>query len=188
MVRETVAQYWECFKQKVLFPLGEEMGPLTSNLEQLIRVWEVLRIEEKVQYVPNWIGRPPKDREAIARAFVAKSFLKLPTTAALIERLAVDSTLRRLCGFARRNDIPSEATFSRAFQEFTDTALGAITHAELVRETYGEKIVGHVSRDATAIEAREKPAKKAPKQNFASRKKGRPKKRFGEGGSGAITT
>ena len=33
-------------------------------------------------------GRPLEDRHALARAFVAKAVLNLPTTAGLIERLA----------------------------------------------------------------------------------------------------
>jgi len=54
------------------------------------------------------------------RAFIAKSVLNLATTAALIERLHVDSTLRRLIGWERAAHVPSEATFSRAFAEFAD--------------------------------------------------------------------
>ena len=77
MLRERVAHFWDRLKQKALFSLGEEHGPLTAPLEQLIRIWEVLRIEEQVRALPaGWLGgRPPKDRRAIARAFVAKSFL-----------------------------------------------------------------------------------------------------------------
>jgi hypothetical protein len=39
-------------------------------------------------------GRPPEDRRALARAFVAKAMLGVPTTNALIERLAVDKSLQ----------------------------------------------------------------------------------------------
>ena len=41
------------------------------------------------------------DRPALARALIAKAVLNLPTTAALIERPAVDVTPRRLCGWER---------------------------------------------------------------------------------------
>jgi hypothetical protein len=37
----------------------------------------------------------------MARAFVAKAVLDLPTTEALIDRLKVDHALRRICGFER---------------------------------------------------------------------------------------
>jgi hypothetical protein len=38
------------------------------------------------------------------------------------------------------------------------------------------ELVGHISRDATAIEAREKPVKKPPKQKPSPKKRGRPAK------------
>ena len=62
-------------------------------------------------------GRPAKDRVALARAFLAKAMFDLPTTRDLIERLEVDSMLRRLCGWSSERAVPSEATFSRAFAE-----------------------------------------------------------------------
>ena len=52
------------------------------------------------------------------RSFVAKAVLTIPTTSALIERLQIDRALRRICGWERRSEVPSEATFSRAFAEF----------------------------------------------------------------------
>jgi hypothetical protein len=166
-------------KQKTLWDLGEEVGPLTAPLERLIRIWEVLRIEEQVSVLPpGWLGgRPLSDRRAVARAFVAKAFFNFATTAALLDRLKVDSALRRLCGFERQKDIPSEATFSRAFAEFARMELGQKAHASLVQEAYGKEIVGHINRDATAIEAREKPLKKEEaKEAAAPRKRGRPRK------------
>ncbi len=79
--------------------------------------------------------------------------------------------------------LPGESTFSRAFAEFAGAGLAERTHAALVRETLGDRLVGHISRDGTAIEAREKPAKKvgapaeAPEAQPAEKKKrGRPGK------------
>jgi hypothetical protein len=40
-----------------------------------------------VQVWPGLPGRPPCDRAALARAFVAKAVIGLPTTSMLIERL-----------------------------------------------------------------------------------------------------
>ena len=101
--------------------------------------------------------------------------LDLPTTSGLIERLAVDATLRRLCGWERASQVPSESTFSRAFAEFAESSLPNQVHEALIKKTYKDCIVGHISRDATAIEAREKPVKvetpKTPERN-----RGRPKK------------
>ena len=97
----------------------------------------------------------------------------IPTTRALIERLEVDKTLRRLCGWSHRGEIPSEVTFSRAFAEFSQSALSARLHEAPIEKTLGDHLVGHVSRDVTAIEAREKPARKPRKPK---RKRGHPRK------------
>ena len=45
---------------------------------------------------------------------MAKAVLGVPTTSALIMRLAVDRSLRRILGWERRAQVPSEAMFSRA--------------------------------------------------------------------------
>ena len=174
-LRETLTNTWDHI-QGFLFPmLREEVGPLTAQHERLVVVLDVARVEAFVQMWSGLPGRPPEDRHALARAFVAKAVLDLATTSGLIERLAVDATLRRLCGWERASQVPSESTFSRAFAEFAESSLPNRVHEALIKRTYKDCIVGHISRDATAIEAREKPVKvetpKTPK-----RKRGRPKK------------
>jgi hypothetical protein len=114
----------------------------------------------------------------LARAFVAKAVFNFSTTRLLIEMLSADKTLRRLCGWQRAGELPSEATFSRAFAEFASSALPSRLHAALIQETHADRLVGHVSRDSTAIEAREKPAtsdKPAPEPK-PKHKRGRPRK------------
>ena len=173
----TLTNSWDhiqCF----LFPmLREEVGPLTAQHERLVVVLEVARIETCIQLCPGLPGRPAEDRHALARAFIAKAVLDLPTTSGLIERLAVDKTLRRLCGWERASEVPSESTFSRTFAEFADSGLPSRVHEALIKRTYKDQIVGHISRDATAIEAREKPVKTvSTAPETPKRKRGRPKK------------
>ena len=84
----------------------------------------------------------------------------LPTTRDLIERLEVDSKLWRLCGWSSLRAVPSEATFSRAFAEFALSSLPGRLHEALIKRIPGDHLVGHISRDATAIEAWDKPAPK----------------------------
>jgi hypothetical protein len=108
------------------------------------------------------IGRPPQDRSALANGFVAKAVLGLTTTVALIDRLTVDRALRRICGFSRWKKLPSETTFSRAFAEFAHSRLAERVHQSLIEAHLGTELIGHISRDGTAIEARERPAKSAP--------------------------
>ncbi len=78
------------------------------------------------------------------------------------ERLAVDGRFRRLCGWERARAVPSESTFSRAFAEFAASGLPSRVHEALIKRTHKDRLVGHISRDATAIEAREKPVKVPP--------------------------
>jgi Transposase DDE domain/Transposase domain (DUF772) len=180
-LRDLLSNTWSHI-QGVLFPmLRDEVGPLTDKLKQLVVVLDVARIEAFVPMWPPLPGRPPADRQAIARAFVAKAVLALPQTNMLIERLVADKTLRRLCGWDHRGQVPSEATFSRAFAEFAAAGLPARVHEALIKTTHAERLVGHISRDATAIEAREKPARieraePAPQPVPPQRKRGRPRK------------
>jgi len=54
------------------------------------------------------------------------------------------------------------------------TIVSAILNG-LIKNKLGDKIVGHTSRDATAIKAREKPVRKKVKAK-PKRKRGRPRK------------
>ncbi len=163
----------------------------TSALAQRHALWPVERTPQAVDQRswhgpdrgvpagwPGLPGRPLSERLALARAFVAKAVFNLSTTRLLIEMLSVDKTLHRLCGWQRRGEVPSEATFSRAFAEFATSALPSRLHEALIQDTHADRLVGHISRDSTAIEAREKPAtsdKPAPQPKL-SRKRGRPRK------------
>ena len=122
---QVVSQYWSTI-HATLFPRLEEiLDPLTEKQQQLITILEVARIE---QYMPDYRGcegRPPKTRSAIARSFVAKMVYNMTTTSALWERLHSDKNLRRICGWENKQEIPSEATFSRAFAEFSEDVISA---------------------------------------------------------------
>src|ERR1700688_1047524 len=83
--------------QGSLFPwLREEVDPITEALGRLVTTLDVIGLEAFVPEPPRGPGRPPEDRRALARAFVATAMLGVPTTNALIERLAVDRSLRRI--------------------------------------------------------------------------------------------
>lgn len=173
-LRDTLSQTWLNI-QSSLFPwLSEELGPLTGKQQELVTTLEVVRIEEFIYSSQGFPGRPPQDRTAIARAFVAKTIYNMPTTRALLDRLETDSALRRICGWERKNDVPEEWTFSRAFAEFSASQLPERVHEAFIKKSYEDELVGHNSRDSTAIEAREKPLKKEPIQKIAA-KRGRPK-------------
>ena len=143
---ETLSGYWQTI-QGELFPwLEEAVGPLSTRQKLLVTVLELVRVEAFVRDWPGLLGRPRKDRAALARAFVAKAVYNMATTGTLIERLRTDKTLRRLCGWARQGAVPSEATFSRAFAEFAASDLPGRLHEALITETQGGRLVGSGSK------------------------------------------
>jgi len=176
---KTLSQYWLRI-QRSLFPwLEEELGELTEKEQKLVTTLELVRIERFTASSRGLRGRPPKERAAVARAFVAKAVYNMPTTRALLDRLACDKKLRRLCGWEQKVGIPSESTFSRAFAEFAESQLPMLVHQAMISENLSEDIVGHISRDATEIEVREKPPKDTKAETGSDEKKrklGRPKK------------
>jgi len=163
--------------QTTLFPwVEDELGPLTEKQQQLVHTLEIIRVEDHLPRRITVPGRPAKDRAAIARAFVAKAVYDMPTTRMLLDRLATDVALRRICGWERKRAVPSESVFSRAFAAFATTQLPLRVHEALIQKTHHDRLVGHLSRDSTAIEAREKPATKDTPAATPKRKRGRPKK------------
>jgi hypothetical protein len=161
--------------QRQLFPCLEECWerPLTEKERQLVGILGVLQIEKFAGRPAQRFGRKPWERQAIARAFVGKAVYNHPTTRATIEALQASPNFRRICGFVRPGDIPSEATFSRAFGAFAHHGLGERVHEALVVHYVKPELVGHVSRDATAIRGREKPVARVRPPKPAPRKKGR---------------
>jgi hypothetical protein len=172
-------QRWKIIQRELIPELRNEVGALTPKLKQVVHTLEWVRIEEFVNSSWGGCGRPEHDRGMLASAFVAKAVLGIATTAGLIERLAMDRALKRICGFSMWKSLPSEATFSCAFAEFAKAGLVERTHTALIKEMLGDQLIGHISRDGTAIEAREKPAKRAQAATpapVAAKKRGRPGK------------
>ncbi len=151
--------------QTWLFPmLEDELGELDDRHREFIAICEVSA--PRVHLVPyRWCGNgcPPKDRLALYKAFIAKAVWNFPTTRIMLDAVCHNPTLRRLCGWETLGDIPSESTFSRAFADFSRDELPQIIHAAMLKVRCADKLVGHISRDATAIHAREKAA---PKKNL----------------------
>lgn len=174
----SVAEIWSGVQTR-LFPLLEAYceEALTDKQKRLVAILDIVRIEEVAPKRPGrWQGRPAHSRRVLARAFLVKAVYDIATTEALVEMLRTQSSLRRICGYDTARSVPSAATFSRAFREFADLGLCDTVHQRLVKYHIGEGIVAHVSRDSTAIEAREKPARKKKATPKEKRKPGRLKK------------
>ena len=163
-----------------LFPmLEQETGQLSIHDNLLSEALSLTQLHRFVH--KQWRGRPCDDRRALIAAFRAKSIHNFPTTRQLIDRLKADAQLRSLCGWMSEAAVPSESTFSRAFADFARRKLPERIHEALVRLTQQERIVGHIARDSTAIEAREKfpetPSQKRAKKREKANKKPLPKPR-----------
>jgi hypothetical protein len=178
-----ISDYWANVQRR-LFPALEEVLPsdTTQRHRQLIVVLEVVRVEEHIP--SSWrrrLGRRRHDRRALARAFLAKACFNLPTTEALIEHLRVDPVLRQLCGWEQRRQVPSASTFSRAFAELARSGLLDQVHAAAVQKYAGEVIFWHVSRDSTAIPARERVQPNPDREAAEAVEAAEPKPRRGRG-------
>jgi transposase len=146
--------------EKSLFPaLREELRleELSSKEQKLITVLDFAEIEKNITVIS--VTNTPKDREEIARAFIAKSVYNFQTTRDLIDRLHCDRTLRMLCGWRYKTDIPSESKFSRVFKELSDLEIAQKTHEKFIKEYLSKKTFFYNASDATKIPLREKPAK-----------------------------
>ena len=165
-LRQQITQFAHVL-QTGLFPvLNEELGELTPPAKRLVATLEMIPLARFVPSSRGWIGRPSKDRLAIASAFVAKAVYGFALTRQLLDALASDTQLRRICGWKEPWQVPHESTFSRAFDEFARMELPQFVHETLIRETQKDRLIGHIARDSTAIEARERypetPAEAAP--------------------------
>jgi hypothetical protein len=175
----SLSKMWTKIKniENSLFPeLKDQFGVLSSKEERLIKILDFAQIENSITVVK--ITNPPKDREEMARAFIAKSVYNFQTTRALIDRLAIDKTLRILCGWRYHTNLPSESKFSRVFDEFSKQRIASKAQDMFIEKYLKEVLFFYGSTDSTAIELREKPAKKKKcKKPKPKRKRGRPKKR-----------
>lgn len=167
--------------QDYLFPVIEEgLGEELSKKEQeFVRVCTLCELDHYLDgLLWEGVGRRSKDRLSILKAFVAKAVYNFSTTRQLIDYLQSCPQLRRLCGWERKSDIPHESKFSRVFDRASHLELPQRIHENLVTKHLGERIIGHVSRDSTAIHAREKVQRieSAMPEEKESFKRGRPKK------------
>jgi len=207
-LRQRLEQFSHLNQTQLFDFLAQQAGELSGPMRLLVSALGLLSLSRLLPPSRGWKGRPPKDRQALATAFLAKAILGFSTSRQLLDRLQVDHTLRALCGWNSVDALPHESTFSRSFAEFSHSELPQQLHQALIQSSYQkdtpqDQLVGHITRDSTAIEVRERfpeqteqraarqrkhaPAKatrtnkqRAQKQftpkPIAKRKRGRPKK------------
>jgi hypothetical protein len=177
--RERLQQFGRLFQEEMFPRLEAETGPLSELGRLLVKVLGMVALGRHIAVGRGWRGRPTQDRRALAAAFIAKSIYGIETTRQLIERLRSDRQMRCLCGWNSRQQVPHESTFSRAFAEFAQSELPQRLHEALIGATQQERLIGHICRDSTAIEARERfdtmPIH-APLPGREHKRRGRPRK------------
>ena len=133
--------------------LEEKPGPLTEFHRKLAATLEVVRVEEWISN-EQWIGRPLANRKALVRAFVGKAVYNVPTTRAFRDRIMSDTVLRRMCGWEKRSQVPSEATFPRAFTEFAEKSLPEVVQKALIGRTLFGHLFGWTDSDLVPVDLR----------------------------------
>ena len=103
--------------------------------------------------LPGAEADPPKDRASDGAGLRGQGGLRPAVDARTAETLAAMWPCAGSAAWELQVRGPSESVFSRAFAEFADTHLPQRVHEALIRETHHDRLVGHLSRDSTAIEA-----------------------------------
>src|ERR1017187_9327716 len=84
-LRDQLTQFGHLL-QSALFPVLEmQLGELTESAKRLVATLEMIPLTRFIPACRGWMGRPSKDRDAIARAFVAKAVYGFSTTRQLLE-------------------------------------------------------------------------------------------------------
>ena len=174
-LRDILTHYWRGFQPDLFGELEAEVGSLGERYEQFVQVFEFVRVE-KLLYGGRVVGRPAKDRVALARAFLSKAVFDLPTTRDLIERLEADSKLRRLCGWRSVRAVPSEATFSGRLPSLRRARCRASCTKRWSAGPWATTWSGTYRGMRRRSRRGEKPARKPPEAVKPKRKRGRPRK------------
>lgn len=160
--------------------IDESMGVLDRRQTDFINYYSLVSGSLSGLTRPRGLaGRPPSSRRSILKLFFMKAFLNIPTTRAARHFVKSSRSWRRICGFESSSEVPSEATLSRAFAEFShDGAIASIHRGVIVKYLKDTGTVIHnVSGDSTKIEARERGVRKekaAPVQTARTpRRRGR---------------
>ena len=126
-------------------------------------------------YIPKGKGWRPLGIPAV-KDRVVQAALKL-----VIEPIFEHEFEARSFGFRQglgfkdlRFALPSESTFSRAFEGFAASELLQRVHARMIKDTLGAQLIGHLSRDSTAREARESIAKQDKGEVVPAKPRGKP--------------
>ncbi len=131
---------WASIQTWLIPALEDEIGELDEKHRQFVSVCELCE-PRNFMAAYRWIGigGPPSDRLALCKAFIAKAVWDFATTRDLLDAVRHRPALRRLCGWESLGEVPSEATFSRAFNTFARDELPQRIHEALIKTRCGDK-------------------------------------------------
>jgi transposase len=176
--RQQILQYAHLLQTCLFERIEEQLGELSEKARALIAVVTMVQPSRHLGPQRGWRGRPAKDRDALLKAFLARAIYGCQSTREIRERLKSDATLRQLCGWREARQVPHESTFSRAFADFAKSQLPQRLQEALVQQTQKNRLIGHIARDSTAIEVRERyPDNPPPKAQRSKQKRGPKAKR-----------
>ena len=160
MRTKDLSRHWVQY-QPLLFENKDSEFFCTEPLQKLLIVLDTIDPGRFVEIQKESVrGRPRIDRVAMLRVFIAKSVLNISENKFILERLKVDYTLRRICGFSTVKSLPCEASMSNIFKEFSQKGLCEKIHYMTIDRYLSDTLLEHASRDATAIPARERTTNK----------------------------
>ena len=170
--------HYICIEPDFFQEVKQRIGEISGKLANFIRTLELVHPSRFMSSEMKWcgLGRKMHSREKMFCAFLLKAEYNLPTTKLLIESLKSNSSWRLLCGWDYSTQIPSEATFSRAFAHFAKVELPDAVHEAIIIEQFHNQLVGHTSIDSTEIKGREKACRKNTPQKKLKQKRGRKSK------------
>ena len=117
-----ISRLWSRY-QPSLFPNFDSSEDTTTEFHRRI-IFCLDELSEIIDVAINCLsdshkGRKKIDRTCFVYAFISMRILNISLTKTLIDRLKVDSVLRRICKFDCSAKLPCEATFSNAFAELS---------------------------------------------------------------------
>jgi len=114
-LRQQITQFAHVL-QTSLFPvLNEELGELTEPAQRLVATLEMNPLARFVPCSRGWMGRPSKDRLAIASAFVAKAVYGFNNTS--LDSCWMPSPAIPNCGASAAGERPSRCRMNPRFPE-----------------------------------------------------------------------
>ena len=74
MIRSTGSQYFRSMQRNLFPDFAQELGETTDKHLQVIVAFDMIQVEKFTGYQsPFAVGRPPVNRDVVARAFIAKA-------------------------------------------------------------------------------------------------------------------